>query len=253
MLQLILFALMSDAMMPVRVLVVDDDEVSREVLALLLEGEGHAVETADSGDAALARLKDVAGALPGLVLADMQMPGTAGGELAQQMRRVCGAGTMLLAMSGSQPEDEAKRGFDGFLLKPFSMEQLAAVVAGGSVPAVRDETAGILNEPVYEKLAGSMRGAQLEQLYAMCLDDAKRRIAKMRQAASKQDDRAYKSEAHAIRGGCGMVGATELQTIATAMETNGIEATNHVASLDEFLLACERLRRILVARNRREK
>ena len=44
--------------MPVQILVVDDDEVSREVLALLLHGAGYAVETADSGDAALLHLQE---------------------------------------------------------------------------------------------------------------------------------------------------------------------------------------------------
>ena len=234
----------------VRVLVVDDDEVSREVLSVLLGSDGYAVETADSGDDALARLNDVALALPGVVLVDMQMPGTRGGELARQLRGACGRGTILLAMSGSLPEDEEKRGFDGFLLKPFSMEQLRAAIDGGSVTAPDDDGAGVLNEAVYRKLAGSMSEPQLEKLYALCLDDAEKRISEMRRAAARQDDAAYRREAHAIKGGCGMVGAPEMQSLATAMETKGIEA-NHVASLDEFLLASKRLRRILVARKSR--
>ena len=43
--------------MPDQILVVDDDEVSREVLALLLHSAGYAVETAESGDAALLHLQ----------------------------------------------------------------------------------------------------------------------------------------------------------------------------------------------------
>lgn len=234
----------------VRVLVVDDDEVSREVLSVLLAGEGYAVETADSGDDALSRLKGVGHALPGVVLVDMQMPGTRGGELGRQLRGACGRDTMLLAMSGSQPANEDQRGFDGFLLKPFSMEQLRAAIDGGSGAAADDDGAGVLNEAVYRKLAGSMSETQLEKLYALCLDDAEKRISVMRKAGARQDDAAYRREAHAIKGGCGMVGATEMQSLATAMETNGIEA-NHVASLDEFLLASKRLRRILVARKSR--
>ena len=238
---------MSDT--PVHVLVVDDDEVSREVLAVLLESAGYAVESADSGEAALLRLKDADYALPAVVLADMQMPGMRGGELARQLRVVCGHATLLLAMSGSQPEDEARRGFDAFLLKPFTMEQLRAAIDGGPANATHDEAAGVLNEAVYRKLTASMNAVQLEKLYAMCLDDAEKRIAEMRRAAARGDDDIYRREAHAIKGGCGMVGATEMQTLATSMETKGIEA-NHVASLDEFLLASKRLRRILFARRR---
>jgi CheY-like chemotaxis protein len=254
--QLIVFALMSKATIPVRVLVVDDDEVSREVLAVLLDGEGYAVTTADSGDAALLDLTAV-GSPPDVVLVDMQMPGTAGGELARRLRDACGEGTALLAMSGSEPEETAQRGFDGFLLKPFTMEEFgaalgrddAAMEGSDEYPSMRkEESDGVLNEAVYTKLAASMKRSQLEQLYAMCLEDVEKRVQRMRTAASKHDDATYRREAHAIKGGCGMVGATELQTLATTMEEQGMGVANQVASLDEFLLACGRLRRILVAR-----
>ena len=63
--------------MPVQILIVDDDALSREVLALLLQRAGYAVETADSGDDALLNLQ-AAHARPQVVLTDMQMPGHLG-------------------------------------------------------------------------------------------------------------------------------------------------------------------------------
>lgn len=237
-------------MSDLQILVIDDDEVSREVLSVLLEGQGHRVETAYSGDAALALLKNSAHAAPSVVLADLQMPGTRGDELAHQLRTACGSQTLLIAMSGSQPEDGLTDGFNAFLLKPFSMEQFAALVNGSRTSAAENDAAGTLNEDVYQKLASSMSASQLEKLYSMCLTDAEKRIDEMKQAAASHDSDAYKRAAHAIKGGCGMVGATELQSIANIMETKGIEA-NHVATLHEFLLASERLRRILVARKSR--
>ena len=232
-----------------QVLVVDDDEVSREVLVVLLESKGYAVNSADSGDAALMRLKSD-GTMPEVVLVDMQMPGTVGSVLASHLREVCGTKAILIAMSGSWPEDETRRLFDGFLLKPFTMDGFAAALGRTSSVAreKKDETVDVLNEGVYRKLAGSMQRSKLEQLYAMCLGDVEKRTAAMRQAASEGDDDAYKKQAHAIKGGCGMVGAKELQSIASTMETDGIRAANHVASLNEFPLACERLRRILIER-----
>jgi CheY-like chemotaxis protein/HPt (histidine-containing phosphotransfer) domain-containing protein len=234
--------------MGLRVLVVDDDELSREVLAVLLQGAGYAVEAVDSGDAALLSLRSVR-PLPEVVLADMQMPGTAGGELARRMRGVCGGCTVLLAMSGSELEGDAGREFDGFLLKPFSMEELAGAIAGGAASVERASNGkgvGVLDERVYAKLATSMRRSKLEELYAMCVEDAEGRIAKMQRAASDGDAATYVKEAHAIQGGCGMVGATELQTLATSIEKRGL-CGDHVASLDELLRACKRLRRILIA------
>jgi CheY-like chemotaxis protein len=241
-------------LIPVRILVVDDDTVSREVIALLLEGDGYEVHTADSGDRALLDLEAIDDWRPAVVLTDLQMPGIAGGELARQLRSLCGARTVLLAMSGSEPGEIVLRKFDGFLLKPFMMEALAAAIAGNfdENKAVRRDVPA-LDEGVYRKLAGSMRRERLEQLYALCLSDAETRIAGMRRAADSGDDDAYRREAHAVKGGCGMVGAVELQTLATSMEKRGLGNANHVASLDEFILACERLRRILIAHASGEK
>jgi CheY-like chemotaxis protein len=247
--QLILFALMNKDSPPVRMLVVDDDAVSRELLALLLTREGYAVEVADSGDAALDQLRRMQGALPAVVLTDIQMQGTTGGELAGELRSLCGAKTILLAMSGSEPEHRVQWDFDGFLLKPFTTQELAAAIAGVAVvsAAAANGKATALDEEIYEKLVNSMRKDQLEQLYALCLGDAEKRIAGMRRAASNGDDATYRKEAHAIKGGCGMVGAVELQTLASQMEEQGMIGTNHIATLNDFMLACERLRRILVA------
>lgn len=235
-------------MMPVRVLVVDDDALSREVFALSLHGAGYAVETADSGDAALRHLQ-TARPLPEVILADLQMPGTTGNELARRLRHLCGPETMLLAMSASAPDNGSAQEFDGFLLKPFTMETFSSAVAGKTASTAKNFTtssAAILDEAIYRKLAVSMRPPKIEQLYTLCLTDAEARLAKMRLAASTGDDAMYRKEAHAIKGSCGMVGATELQTLATSMEKRGL-SDDHVASLDEFILACERLRRILDA------
>ena len=234
--------------MAVRVLVVDDDEVSREVLAVLLEGEGYAVEAVDSGEAAVLYLRMVR-PLPGVVLTDMQMPGVSGDALAREMREICGAEAALLAMSGSELEAGAGREFDGFLLKPFSMAELAGAIAGGVARAARGTEgvgAKVLDEAVYAKVAAAMRREKVEELYALCLKDAEGRMAKMRQAAEDGEDGVYRREAHALQGGCGMVGAREMQSLARAMEEQGLRG-DYVASLDELVLAMERLRRMLVA------
>jgi CheY-like chemotaxis protein len=235
--------------MPVRVLIVDDDELSREVLELLLEADGYEVETAASADEALVRLQTMQTA-PDVVLTDMQMPGTTGNELAGRIRGLCGMGTTLLAMSGSAPQEGVAREFDGFLLKPFSMEALGAAIRGGSearadVADVGDVAA--LDEEIYGKLAALMGVARMGELYTLCIDDVGRRVVEMRRTALQGDDAAFRREAHAIKGSCGMVGAKEMQTLATSMEEGGL-CDDHVASLDELILAGERLRRILIAR-----
>lgn len=237
---------------PLRILVVEDDDLSREVLVLLLEHAGYKVETAVSGDAAIHQLSMSFAQPPHIVLADMQMPGTSGSALARALRERCGRDTLLLAMSGSMPKDEATRDFDGLLLKPFTMGELTVAITanGGTAKAPTDtvyRNLTSLDEAVYGKLAASMRRERLDQLYDVCLEDAGERIARMRQAASDKDSAAFRREAHALKGGAGMVGAIEMQTLSGSLEEYGLHA-NHVASLEELVLACDRLHRILRAR-----
>ena len=238
--------------MPLRVLVIDDDDLTRDIVALLLSGAGYFVETSDSGDAALLHLQTTP-LPPQVVLADLQMPGTTGNELARRLRALCAPATTLLAMSAtlpSDPSDPSASEFDGLLLKPFTPETFAGAIAG-ETPRMEKRfgaaTVAVLDESVYRKLAASMRLPQLQKLYELCLADAETRLETMRQAASKGDDPTYKKEAHAIKGSCGMVGAMELQTLATSIERHGL-SDDHVASLKEFMVACERLRGMLVAR-----
>jgi HPt (histidine-containing phosphotransfer) domain-containing protein len=130
------------------------------------------------------------------------------------------------------------------------METFTAAITGKTTKVVKEPNgagATVLDEVIYSKLDRSLRRPQLKQLYALCLADAERRFATMQQAASGNDDAAYRREAHAIKGGCGMVGALELQTLATSMEERGL-SDDHVASLKEFIVACERLRGMLIAR-----
>jgi CheY-like chemotaxis protein len=239
---LVLFA----HMMPLKILVVDDDELSRDLIALLLTHEGHSVEVADSGEAAIAHVADTASS-PDLVLTDLQMPGISGSALAHKLRQT-GYAALLFAMSGSQPEDDVLGSFDGFLLKPFAMDAVASAVEGSS-QVLKDRAPSDVNAldlETYRKLQTSMKPEKLAQLYKLCLSDVKKRVATMRRAAAEGDDATYRREAHSIKGGCGLVGAIELQTIAASGENHGIVA-NHVATLDEFLVACERLERMLVA------
>ena len=301
---------MTQSPTPLRVLVIDDDAMSRELLCVLLEGKGYAVESADSGAAALALLvRD--GAPPDLVLADVQMPGETGSRLAGKLRRACPAATILLAISGSQPSPATISHFDGFLLKPFSVEEVAAAVlslghrpegekitetktpreaapspsrssafepTAASYPgayASAQSTASknlmechepksfpmiftpgdrpALDETIYQRLAGSMPAQQLQEMYEMCVQDARERIARMRTLMEEHDGARLMREAHALKGSCGMLGATQLHAMAAELERNGLETTTsqtapEVNSLDELSAACDRLERMLGSR-----
>lgn len=269
-----------------RVLVIDDDELSRELLAMLLDVEGYQVDLADSGSSALMHLRQ--GTAADIILADVQMPGVTGDELALALRADSPEGTLLLAMSGSQPSPFVLKNFDGFLLKPFTVSELDAALAqtghrpdgptrSGQIDDVSARTGAdhspepALNEEIYLKLGEMMSSTQLGQMYALCIADVRSRVAEMTTLAEKGDDEGYRRAAHSVKGGCGMIGATELYHLAATAEISGLgtavsgaqtgsnagtsvgdhDGTNGVtATLSRFSSACGRLERILVERKR---
>ncbi len=69
--------------MPIKVLLVDDDESFRAVTAIALESEGCEVQEAASGYAALEALQI---AQPDVIVSDLDMPGLNGLELCHRIR-----------------------------------------------------------------------------------------------------------------------------------------------------------------------
>ena len=108
-----------------RVLLVDDDAVSLQVLSLMLGFEGHEVLQASDGESALAMLTHPdSTSAPDVLLVDMQMPGISGRELVQKIRAMEGPKPLLLGMSATALNTQQMRGFDGFLLKPLDLNDL---------------------------------------------------------------------------------------------------------------------------------
>ena len=115
---------------PLRILVVDDNVDSAEMVSMLLEIEGHTVTVASSGLAAIeAALKQT----PDVALVDIGMPGMDGYEVARRMRALpVLQHTALVAVTGyGQQEDIQKSrdaGFHDHLVKPIDMETLKQVL-----------------------------------------------------------------------------------------------------------------------------
>lgn len=226
-------------------IVVDDDDLSRELLVLIAVEAGFDVQSFASGDETL-RFAE-AGSSADVILTDMQMPGICGDDLAQRLRSLCGEKTRLIAMSGSPVAPSQTKHFDSFLLKPFSADELRAACNQTPVPlsAVSQPEDLILDEAVYANFSASMPAEKVAALYQMCVDDAGRRLEKMRGAIAARDDAEYRRCAHAIKGSCGMVGALELARLAAAMEISGLPLEHDLTPLDQFLTASKRLERIL--------
>jgi CheY-like chemotaxis protein len=113
-----------------RVLLVEDDEMVRNLAARLLALDGYQIVQAGSADQALA-LTDRGEAAIDLLLTDVLMPGMSGVELAQKLReRFPGLPTVF--MSGYATELLAKQGLrpdaGSFVAKPFGTDALRNAV-----------------------------------------------------------------------------------------------------------------------------
>ena len=116
------------------ILGIDDDNDVRAFLADSLKELGYAVVEAASGEEGIGK---VAAATPDLLLLDFAMPGMHGADVARALRKTH-PGLPIVFVTGYAETDEIERalGTDGPVLrKPFSMDQLAAVVAA-QLPAI---------------------------------------------------------------------------------------------------------------------
>ncbi|MBK1612067.1 hypothetical protein CKO44_01095 [Rubrivivax gelatinosus] len=111
-----------------RVLLVEDNADSREMLAALLELQGHAVSTAADGQAGLEAIRRER---PELALVDLGLPGLDGHSLAAAVRAE-GSTTRLFALTGYNTEADreaaARAGFDGYLVKPLDLQAFQALL-----------------------------------------------------------------------------------------------------------------------------
>ncbi|WP_238378944.1 response regulator [Geobacter metallireducens] len=109
-----------------RVLVVDDQENNRSLLSHMLTRAGFAVREADGGIDGVAQFRAW---LPDIVLMDILMPDMDGYEALRQIKATSEGGvTPVIAVTASVMMDEHQKaldlGFDGFIMKPVSMECL---------------------------------------------------------------------------------------------------------------------------------
>lgn len=111
-----------------KIFVVDDEAMIRDLCRHILEAEGYQVSIFADG---MAALEELAGSSPDLIIMDIKMPGMDGLELFERVKSInqeivtvfiTGHGTLDTAI------ESLMRGVDGFVLKPFTQEELVSAV-----------------------------------------------------------------------------------------------------------------------------
>jgi len=114
-----------------RVLVVDDEQVIREILCDFLTMEGFTVHSVEDGESAL---KELERRQYHLVLSDLKMPGMGGLELLDRIQKTI-KNVLVVIMTGFGTVETAiesmKKGAYDYILKPFKIEDVVHVVERG--------------------------------------------------------------------------------------------------------------------------
>jgi DNA-binding response OmpR family regulator len=149
------------------VMVVEDDPVLREILALHLSAQGHSVRSAKSGEDALA---ECTRAVPDVVVLDLSLPGQSGLEVCTALRQLYQPSPGVLIVTARASEADIMLGFDSgaddYVVKPCRPREVVARVAAlarrlkpepGARPALRS---GELSVDV-AAMRASVRGAAI--------------------------------------------------------------------------------------------
>jgi PAS domain S-box-containing protein len=116
----------------VRVLIVDDSEINREVALTILEADGAIVSTANDGDEAINWLRNNPDSVD-IVLMDIQMPvmdGYTATQMIRQDERLQQLPVIALTAGAFESLKDAayEAGMNDFLTKPFNVEQLITII-----------------------------------------------------------------------------------------------------------------------------
>ncbi|WP_232281890.1 hybrid sensor histidine kinase/response regulator [Roseobacter sp. SK209-2-6] len=226
-----------------RVLVVEDNDINRELLKQMLEQQGHEVTTAPGGAEAVAACAEHSF---DLVLMDISMPEVDGIEAITRIRkRKLAEGTEIVALTAhTAAEDHARiirAGFAEVATKPISRHDLASVIARRSTAGVKatlendpetprvgvggeaDQTAKAVLPPegdqdgsdilqFFEALGAERAKGYLEGFEAeldLLLNDLE---------GTDQLETAHRKEAHRLAGSAAVLGLTDLRQALLEIE-----------------------------------
>lgn len=111
-----------------RVLIVDDEPDILEPLAILLEGEGFAVETVSKGEQTFQIINEFH---PQLIFLDVLMSGTDGREICKQLKKdsdTCNIPIIMMSAHPTAGRDADSCGADDFMPKPFELDTMLGLV-----------------------------------------------------------------------------------------------------------------------------
>lgn len=219
----------------IRVLVVDDSEINREVALRILMSEGASVHLVDEGKAAVEWVEKNHEAID-VILMDVQMPIMDGYEATRQIRGLsCGSDLPIVALTAGVFKEEItaakEAGMNAFVPKPFNVDQLLTTISNLANKTINSVEPLTTIVPTASIPANSFPGIAIEQameLWGDAEDYAQYLLKFAREYAdvckrfenyyAAGDVSAAKTLAHKLKGVAGNLGLVDVVAAASALE-----------------------------------
>lgn len=223
-----------------KILLVDDSKSARYALRLQLQRHGVEVDTAESAEAAFAKLK---GSLPDAILMDHMMPGLNGFEALEVIREDPHTAGIPVVMCTSHEEPEfvaqaKKKGVFGVLPKSAAPEMLpemleklqgtlgvSATESTSTAPAsgTKAEGAAGISEETVIKIVDSRLEARLSKVLPALIDELRRDLSEgILNETQHMIDARFAAEQEAKRMAAPMPTMADLQAISTRLATETV-------------------------------
>jgi PAS domain S-box-containing protein len=216
---------------PLRILVVEDNAVNRQLALALLERLGHRADIAVNGVEALEAVERDA---YDVVLMDIQMPEMDGVEATRRIHeRFASRRPHIVAATANALQEERERclaaGMDDYLSKPIRLEELAAAlgrVQGRSKGPVPEGTAdrghsGAVDESALDGLRATLGEAGTDELLDTFLAEAPKLVSTLHMAVERDDADELRRAAHTLKSNAATFGATALSELSRELEALG--------------------------------
>lgn len=247
----------------IKILVVDDDDLNRRMMKVLLGREGYIVDLAANGIEALDAVKYEQYQL---VFMDLQMPFIDGVETSRRIREWENRGThtYIVALTASYLPEQGhilyEAGIDNYISKPFEMEHIQRMlryIADNHAEALSieknalvkdDPTGGVLDVQLGLRRVGGDEDTYRELLGSF-MEELPARLDSFQPYFLERDMSGLGRAAHNLRGVAANLGAIKLSESAEKLDKRCNEG--YTASIEGLILEVQEMGSRLqdVARN----